>query len=212
MPILGLVFLSDEDDCSAATNDGMFGDKPELRGESASLRCATRAHACGGNNLTTSPPGYPTTAAFTHAFSDCQARTDSCPNATDGNVHWHRYLGADRVQPAQRHVHHLASELKALKADPTTRSWWPASSAGHAATRTWPALSTRSPPCPTPTPRTRQHPTVYDYWPVCYDPNHLPSPATTDPATGFDATAAAWGATGGLRESAFVDEFGKPTG
>jgi hypothetical protein len=28
---LGLVFLSDEDDCSAATNDGMFGDKPELQ-------------------------------------------------------------------------------------------------------------------------------------------------------------------------------------
>jgi hypothetical protein len=35
---LGLVFLTDEDDCSAATNDAMFGDKPELRGESEILR------------------------------------------------------------------------------------------------------------------------------------------------------------------------------
>jgi len=41
---------------------------------------------------------------------------------------------------------------------------------------------------------------------VCYDPNHLP--ANPDPVTGFDAAAASWGATGGLRMSAFVDEFG----
>jgi hypothetical protein len=61
---LGLVFLSDEDDCSAATNDGMFGDKTDLRGESASLRCATRAHQCNGRNLTETPPGYPATQAF----------------------------------------------------------------------------------------------------------------------------------------------------
>jgi hypothetical protein len=31
--LLALLFISDEDDCSAATNDGMFGEKPELRGE-----------------------------------------------------------------------------------------------------------------------------------------------------------------------------------
>jgi hypothetical protein len=53
---LGLVFLSDEDDCSAATNDSMFGDIPTLLNESASLRCATRAHKCGGKKLTDSPP------------------------------------------------------------------------------------------------------------------------------------------------------------
>ena len=63
-------------------------------------------------------------------------------------------------------------------------------------------------PVPNPNTNDAQHPTVYDYWPVCYDPTHMPAAATTDAATGFDATAAGIGATGGLRESAFIDEFG----
>ena len=202
---LGLVFLTDEDDCSAATNDGMFGDKPELRGETASLRCATRAHMCSGTNLTTSPPGYPTTAAFTHAFSDCQARTDSCPNPIDGT-------STDTSVPTDcsplKDIHRLAQEIKSLKDDPDNQILvagifgWPRSDADMA------SAEYKIAPIPNPNTADAQHPTVYDYWPVCYDPNHLPSAATTDLVTGFDATAAGWGATGGLRESAFVDEFG----
>jgi hypothetical protein len=38
------------------------------------------------------------------------------------------------------------------------------------------------------------HPTVFDYLPVCYDPNH--PPIHPDPATGVDAEAAGYGATG----------------
>ena len=202
---LDLIFLSAEDDCSAATHDGMFGDKPELRGESAGLRCATRAHTCGGTNLTTSPPGYPTSAAFSHAFSDCRARTDSCPNQTDGSL-----SGTDTSAPTNcsplKDVHQLAQELKALKSDPaqvfvTGIFGWPRE--GDMATAQY-----KIAPVPNPNTADTQHPTVYDTWPVCYDSNHLPSAATMDVATGFDATAAAWGATGGLRESAFVDEFG----
>jgi hypothetical protein len=51
------------------------------------------------------------------------------------------------------------------------------------------------------------HPTVYDYWPICYDPNH--PLGSNDPTTqaGYQASVA-YGATGGLRMSAFVDEFG----
>jgi len=204
---LGLIFLSDEDDCSAAMSDGMFGDKPDLRGESASLRCATRAHACGGANLTLSPPGYPTTAAFTHAFSDCQARTDSCPNPTDANGSTDTSVPTD-CSPL-KDIRRLAQEIKGLKDDPDNQIFvagifgWPRSAADMA------SAEYKIAPIPNPNAADTQHPTVYDYWPVCYDPNHLPSAATTDPATGFDATAAAWGATGGLRESAFVDEFGK---
>jgi hypothetical protein len=204
---LGLVFLSDEDDCSAAPNDGMFGDYAALRGDSASLRCATRGHVCSGRNLTTSPPGYPATAPWETAFTDCQARTDTCPNTTDGYA-----TGTDTSVPTDcsplKNVQHLALEMKALKTDPENQILvagifgWPLSDADMASARYKIAL------VPNPNTQDAQHPTVYDYWPVCYDPNHKPSAATTDSATGFDATAAGWGATGGLRESAFIDEFG----
>jgi hypothetical protein len=204
---LGLIFLSDKDDCSAATNDAMFGDKPELRGESISLRCATRGHACGGLHLSDSGPGYPTTQAFTDAFTSCAARTDACSNVTDGNQ------GTDTSRPTTcsplKSMRKLADEIKALKGDSAQEKilvaglfGWPLSDADMA------AAQYKIAPVPNPDTVDTAHPTVFDSWPVCYDPNHQPSPATTDPATGFDATAAAWGATGGLRESAFLDEFG----
>ncbi|HEX7506327.1 MAG TPA: hypothetical protein VF550_06110, partial [Polyangia bacterium] len=197
---LGLIFLSDEDDCSAAPNDGMFGDKPELQGEMPSLRCATRAHSCGGTKLATSGPGYPTTSSFTHAFNDCQARTDSCLNPTDTST-------PTDCSPL-KDIRSLANELKSLKEDPDNQILvagifgWPRSDADMV------SAQYKIAPVPNPNTADTQHPTVYDTWPVCYDPDHLPSPATTDVATGFDATAAGWGATGGLRESAFIDEFG----
>jgi hypothetical protein len=44
-------------------------------------------------------------------------------------------------------------------------------------------------------------PEVYDYWPVCYDPDFMPA------GSGFDRPAADHGATGGLRIQAFLDQF-----
>jgi hypothetical protein len=196
---LGLVFLTDEDDCSAATNDGLFGDKPELRGESASLRCATRAHMCGGKNLADSPPGYPTVASFTHAFSDCRARMgDECPSTTDTSV-------PTDCNPLKS-IKHLADEIKALKPDPDNQILvagifgWPLSDADMA------TAQYKIAPIPNPNTADTSHPAVYDYWPVCYDPDHMP---TQPDSTGFDASAAGWGAPGGLRNAAFVDQFGK---
>jgi hypothetical protein len=55
---------------------------------------------------------------------------------------------------------------------------------------------------PNPTTQDPAHPTIFDSWPVCYDPLHKPSGAS------FDATAAGSGAAAGLREAAFIDQFG----
>jgi len=198
---LGLVFLTDEDDCSAATNDAMFGDKPELRGESASLRCYTRSHQCNGTNLTQAPPGYPTTAAFSAPLASCAARTDACPNPTDGTGQ------TDTSQPTScsplKDVHTLAAEIKSLKSDPDNQILvagifgWPLSDADMAMAQYKIDL------IPNPNTADTAHPMVYDSWPVCYEPSHRPANPNT-----FDPSAAGRGATAGLRESAFIDEFG----
>jgi hypothetical protein len=197
---LGLVFLTDEDDCSAALSDGMFGDKPELRGESASLRCYTRSHQCGGTNLTQSPPGYPTSAAFSAPLSSCAARTDACPNPTDGTGQ------TDTSQPTTcsplKDYKRLAAEIKALKGDPDNQILvagifgWPLG--GDLATAQY-----KIDKVPNPNIADTAHPMVFDSWPVCYDPAHMPANPNV-----YDPVAAGWGATAGLRESAFIDEFG----
>lgn len=203
---LGMVLLTDEDDCSAATNDGMFGDIATLRGEAASLRCATRAHACAGVKLADAPaPGYPTAAAFMAPFSSCQARTDDCPNLTDGTT------GTDTSVPTTcsplKSVKRMADEIKTLKNRPDEQIFvagifgWPLTDADMM------TAMYKIAPIPNPNTADTAHPQVYDSWPVCYDPDHPPS--NPDPATGFDTAAAAWGATGGLRLSAFIDEFGE---
>jgi hypothetical protein len=200
---LGLVFLTDEDDCSAAPNNGIFGDKNDLRNESASLRCYTRSHACGGTNLTAGAPGYPTIAAFSAPLSSCQARTDSCPNVTDGDA-----SGTDTSVPTDcsplKSIKHLADEIKGLKSDPDSQILvagifgWPASDADMA------NAQYKIDKIPNPNTADTSHPTVWDSWPVCYDPSHTPANASA-----FDTTAAGWGATAGLRNAAFIDEFGK---
>jgi hypothetical protein len=204
---LGLVILSDEDDCSAATNDGLFGAKPELRGESSSLRCATRAHQCNGVNLTDAPPGYPTSAGFEARFADCTARTDACPNPTDGNAQTDT-SGPTACSPL-KDVHHLADEIKALKPDPDNQIvvagifGWPRLDATGRADMANAKYKIDLVPGPGPEDIDNQQGPVWDVWPVCYDPDHEPA----DP-TKYDADAWGHGAKGGLRISAFIDEFG----
>jgi hypothetical protein len=204
---LGLVFLTDEDDCSAATNDGMFGPGPPypgpsgVQGESGSLRCYSRSHQCNGTNLTQSPPGYPTTAAFTAPLASCGARTDACPNLTDGTG------TTDTSMPTNcsplKDYKKLAKEIKGLKSDPDHQILvagifgWPLTDAEVATAQYKIDL------VPNPNTADTAHPTIFDSWPVCYDPNHMPANADV-----YDPVAAGWGATAGLRESAFIDEFG----
>lgn len=201
---LGLVMLTDEDDCSAATNDGMFGDHDDLRGESASLRCASRGHACGGRNLVDSPPGYPTDAKFETNFSECSARTDACPNPTDGDPNATTDTSVPTSCSPLKSVRRLADEVKSLKSNPDEQILvagifgWPLNDEEMAKAKYKVDL------IPNPNTADTAHPTVYDYWPTCYDPNH---PAPRDGS--YDPEAAGWGAQGGLRMSAFVDEFGE---
>ena len=202
---LGLVFLSDEDDCSAATNDGMFADPDgKLKNESASLRCATRGHACNGANLSaTDPPNFPTDGKFQAAFTSCVARMgDECPNQTDGSPQ-----GTDTSVPTTcnplKSVKNLAAEIKTLKGNADEQILvagifgWPLTDA-EKATATY-----KIDMIPNPNTADVQHTQVYDYWPVCYDPT-VPPPRDGS----YDANAVGVGATGGLRMSAFIDEFG----
>jgi hypothetical protein len=103
-----------------------------------------------------------------------------------------------------RDIHNLANTIKSLKGDPNQILvagifGWPLSDADMA------TAEYKIEPVPNPNTADTAHPTVFDYWPVCYDPNHLPT--NPDPATGADPVAASFGATGGLRMSAFIDEF-----
>jgi hypothetical protein len=194
---LGLVFLSDEDDCSAATNDRLFGDLQDAREESASLRCATRAHRCGSDNLNNSGPLYPTKNAYTSPFAKCEARVgDECSAETDTSK-------PTDCNPL-RNITQFANEMKALRDDPDNQILvagifgWPIDDAAMA------KAEYKIDKVPNPNTADVQRPLVWDYWPVCYDPGHMPR----DPKV-FDPEAAGHGAMGGLRNAAFVDQFGE---
>jgi hypothetical protein len=187
---LGLVFISDEDDCSTFSDGKMFA--PDIPTEVESLRCATRAHTCAGKSLS-----YPTTGTVTAPLIDCSARTDTCAANTD------------TTQPTScsplADIRTLAQRIKALKSDKdmvtvTAIFGWPLTDNDYA-TATY-----KIDAIPNPHRGAGQPSTVYDLWPTCYDAEHPPS--HPDPETGYDAVAAAYGAKPGLRLSAFVDEFG----
>jgi hypothetical protein len=208
---LGLVFLSDEDDCSAATNEGMFGQRPvqadgtpgpDLSAESASLRCYTRSHVCGGNNLSDSGPGYPTTSAFKTALTNCSARTDSCPNPVDDTNSSATDTSKSTSCSPLRSIKNLADHIKHVKT--SADKVLVAGIYGRPLTDADMATAEyKIDQIPNPTVGDTTHPTVFDSWPICYDPAF---PAPKDGS--FSADAAGHGATAGLRMSAFINEFG----
>jgi hypothetical protein len=204
---LGLVFLTDEDDCSAAPHDDMFGDKPELREESASLRCYTRSHACNNNNLTSdSGPGYPTSKAFNALFKDCSARLDTCDYSPQNPGDPNSPPKTDDSQPTPqcnplKSIKDLANEIKGLKEDPANQILV-AGIFGYPLDSEKDTAPYKIDKIPNPNTADTAHPTVFDSWPVCYDPQHKPANPNT-----FDVDAAGIGATAGLRNAAFIDEF-----
>jgi hypothetical protein len=60
---LGIVILTDEDDCSAPPDSNLFTDDASFPGTTPSFRCAQVGHLCGGQP----PPVGP----YTHPLSDC---------------------------------------------------------------------------------------------------------------------------------------------
>jgi hypothetical protein len=83
---LAIVLITDEDDCSANNDNGQNDDMFDMVtkrdvGDTTSLRCAARGHLCGGQPISTYAPsiGYTGTAAFSHPFSDCTAKSQKSP-------------------------------------------------------------------------------------------------------------------------------------
>ena len=194
---LGIVIITDQDDCSAGPESCIFTDVPAAAGESASLRCTTRASACGGQNLSSSPPGYPTTAAFAASLTACTTRTDFCGADIDAS------------QPTDCNplvdYRAIANEMKQLKASPYDQIavvgilGWPLTYTADVVTAQV-IIDQR----PNPDVSDTAYPQIFDVWPICYDPSHQPA----NRAAGFDSDAAATGSTPGLRISAFLDQFG----
>ena len=89
---LGIVLITDEDDCSGEPDATLYsGDRP---GEAPNLRCATAGHVCGGMDIPAAP--------FTSALASCK------PYEHPG----------DAASKQQRliNVSEVVSQIKALKA------------------------------------------------------------------------------------------------
>ena len=186
---LGIVILTDEDDCSAPPDTRMFDNRE--RTEAWSLRCATRGHECKGAELS-----FPTTAAVSISYEDCRARTDDTCDASEVDT-----SVATSCNPLLK-VSDLALAVKQLKgggaeADDKilVAAIYGTPRADETAEKVYKIDRV---PDPTPGMDGSQ---VWDYWPICYDPDFPPA------SSGWDKTAAEHGAAGGLRIKAFLDEF-----
>jgi hypothetical protein len=187
---LGIVFLTDEDDCTAPPNTGMYTSN--VRTESWSLRCATRAHECANAQL-----DFPMTGAVSVPYASCQARMDATCDASQVDT-----AVATACNPLEN-IATLASAVKQIKGGGSDADEKILVAGIYGTPR---AGDTTTPiykidKAPDPTPGVPDGSTVWDYWPICYDPAYPPA------SSGYDKTAADHGATGGLRIDAFLNEF-----
>ena len=187
---LGIVLLTDEDDCTAPPDTNMFNNREKA--ESWSLRCATRGHQCANTQLT-----FPNPGAVSVPYASCQARMDAtCDSSTvDTSV-------ATACNPLEN-ITTLANAVKQLKGGGSDADEKILVAGIYGTPR---AGDTSAPLykidlTPDPTTGAAADAKVWDYYPICYDPAYPPA------ASGFDKTAADHGATGGLRIDAFLNEF-----
>jgi hypothetical protein len=101
------------------------------------------------------------------------ARTDACPNPTDGNAATDT-SGPTTCSPL-KDIHHLAQEIKALKVDPDNQIMvagifgWPRTGANGYPEMANAKYKIDLVPGPRPEDADNQQGQVWDYWPVCYD-------------------------------------------
>jgi hypothetical protein len=184
---LGIVILTDEDDCSAPPDSHMF-DKVVLA-DGTSLRCATRGHQCDGAQLT-----FPASGAVSVPYASCRARTDEtcATNETAEETTCNPLTSIATLADAVKRLKNGGEEAdeKILVA-----AIYGTPRAEDTATPTYKIDLAQDPSRPA-DPEAK----VWDYWPICYDPDYLPSKVGV-------TTAAEHGATGGLRIDAFLNEF-----
>jgi hypothetical protein len=118
-----------------------------------------------------------------------------------------RKTGTDTSVPTScsplKDVKHIASKIKSLKSNPDKLIF-------VAGIFGWPLDGQDTLPykidlIPNPFTADTAHPQIYDTWPICYDPQHY---SATDQTT-YNLDDAGFGAVGGLREAAFIDQFGE---
>lgn len=182
---LGIVIVSDEDDCSAdpgfQTNDSMFFPRP--LGETPDLRCAARGHVCNGQAIPNYDPetGYTSTVPFTANLTDCQAKDDGAAGVRD-----YKALPLIRIRD-------MIDSVKQVKARPeeqilvTGIIGWPES--GNLS-----GVQYRIDKDPTSLPPEQQK--LWDYMPICTLPDQK------------SADGNIYKAYAGLRLKKFIDGFG----
>jgi hypothetical protein len=185
---LGIIILTDEDDCSIEPNSLLAAEEKLTTNEAWSLRCATRGHQCGD-----AKPSYPTTASFEADFSTCKAREDYCdPSETGENP--------TSCSPLAN-IKKIADGIKSVKGNDLEKFvvagifGWPTEDQTSATYKI----------AMLPNPNVGQS-DYYDYWPICYDPD-FPLPAGGPSGRQAFDSAFGWGGFGGLRIKAFLDEF-----
>jgi hypothetical protein len=186
---LGIVILTDEDDCSAPMDSGMFNT--DIRTEEGSLRCATRGHQCKDVDLS-----FPISTSISVPYTSCKARTDATCITKENDT---------SVQTSCNplsNIAEIAESIKQLKGGGESADdkilvagIYGTPRAGDTTVR--PYKIDRKPNSR----KDDANPEAYDYWSICYDPNFMPS------GSGWDQKAYDHGATGGLRIDAFLNEF-----
>ncbi|MGB8297423.1 MAG: hypothetical protein WCG85_18505 [Polyangia bacterium] len=191
-----IVLVTDEDDCSASNNNQMNDDMFDMVtkrdvGDTTSLRCAARGHLCGGQPIPNYDPsvGYTGTTAFAHPFSDCSAKVMPDPNHPD-----YSYLPLIDVQD-------VIDNINGLKVDAQDRifvsgiiGWPPGPNDTNLPASLQINANYRIDKDTTSLPPSQQ--TLWDYMPVCQDPNQM------------SADGNIYKAYGGLRLKKFIDAFG----